>query len=93
MHCHIIYDGGLDKFNRVSAVIYYGPFPKAALPLGLTHCVLVDSSTVICWTRPFVILGVSGLFFRFYSFLMENLDVASDLGLHCLPIALLRVSR
>ena len=22
----------------------------------LTHCILVDSSTVICWTSPFVIL-------------------------------------
>ena len=28
---------------------------------------LVDSSTVICWTSPFVILGVSGLLSRFYS--------------------------
>ena len=28
---------------------------------------LVDSSTVICWTSPFVILGVSGLFCHFYS--------------------------
>ena len=37
-----------------------------------THCILVDSSTVICWTSPFVILGVSGLFCHFYSILMEN---------------------
>ena len=35
--------------------------------LGLTHCILVDSSTVICWTSPFVILGVSDLFCCFYS--------------------------
>ena len=28
---------------------------------------LVDSSTVICWTSPFVILGVLGVFCRFYS--------------------------
>ena len=27
-----------------------------------THCILVDSSTYICWTSPFVILGV----FRFF---------------------------
>ena len=27
----------------------------------------MDSSTVICWTSPFVILGVSGLICRFYS--------------------------
>ena len=32
-----------------------------------THCMLVDSSTDICWTSPFVILGVPGLFCRFYS--------------------------
>ena len=31
----------------------------------LTHCILVDSSTVICWTSPVVILGVLGLFCRF----------------------------
>ena len=72
---------------------YYGPFPKALLPLGLTHCILADSSTVIWWTNSFVILGVSGLFCRFYSFMTENPGVASDLGLHCLPIALLRVLR
>ena len=35
--------------------------------LLLTHCVLVDASTVICWTSPFVILGVSDLFRRFYN--------------------------
>ena len=23
----------------------------------LTHCILVDSSTVICWTSPYVMLG------------------------------------
>ena len=28
----------------------------------LTHCIPVDSSTVICWMSPFVILKVSGLF-------------------------------
>ena len=64
-----------------------------------THCILVDSSAYTCWMSPFVILG---LFCRFYS----NFDgksantvdpdqtphnVASDLGLHCLPITLLRV--
>ena len=32
----------------------------------LTHCILVDSSTVIFWMNPFVILGVSGLFCLFY---------------------------
>ena len=38
-------------------------------PLHLTHCILVDSSTVICWTCPFVILEVSGLLCHFYSIL------------------------
>ena len=58
-------------------------------------------STFIYWTSPFVILDMSGLFCRFYSiFDVNNVDpdqtphhVASDLGLHCLPVTLLRVSR
>ena len=33
----------------------------------LTHCILVDSSIVICLTSPFVFLGVMGLFCHFYS--------------------------
>ena len=32
----------------------------------------MDSSTVLCWTSPFVILGVSGQFYHFYSIFMEN---------------------
>ena len=71
----------------------------------LTHCILVDSSTVICWTSPFVILGVSGLFVTFILLFMENpvsnsVDpdqmphyVASDLGLHCLPMTCFQVSQ
>ena len=31
-----------------------------------THCILVDSPTIICWKGPLVILGVPGLFCRFY---------------------------
>ena len=66
---------------------------------------LVDSSTGISWTSPFVILGVPGLFCRFYSIFDRNPVskhcrpdqtphyVASDLGLHCLPTTLLRVSK
>ena len=39
----------------------------------LTICVLVDSSTVICWMHPLVILWVSGLFCpTFIPFLVEN---------------------
>ena len=32
----------------------------------VTQCVLVDSSTVICWKHPLVILRVLGLFHHFY---------------------------
>ena len=40
------------------------------LPI-LAHCILVDSSAVICWTSPFVILVMSSLFCRFY-YILEN---------------------
>ena len=33
----------------------------------LTYCILVESSTVICWTSPFVISEVSCLFYSFCS--------------------------
>ena len=70
----------------------------------LTHCILVDSSTVICWMSPFDILEVLDLFVAFILILMENpvsnVDpdqmphhVASDPGLHCLPMTLLQFSR
>ena len=36
------------------------------------HCILVESSTVICWMSPFVILGVSGLFVAFILLVIEN---------------------
>ena len=64
----------------------------------------MNSSTAICWMSPFVILGLSGSFCSFILFFMEILlannldpdqmphDVASDQGLHCLPLTLLRVS-
>ena len=69
-----------------------------------THYILVDSSTVISWRSPFVILGVSDLFCLFYSIFDGNPvskhcrpdqtphNVASDLSLHCLPMTLLQVS-
>ena len=65
----------------------------------------VDSSTATCWTSLFVILGVSGLFvalfYLWWKILFANTvdpdqsphDVASNLGLHCLPMILLRVYR
>ena len=43
----------------------YGSRPMQQILI--TYCILVDSSTVICWTSPFVILGVSGVFCHFYS--------------------------
>ena len=46
-------------------------YESGALPIALhgPACYrLVDSSTVMCWISPFVILGVSGLFCHFYSY-------------------------
>ena len=40
---------------------------KTQIRLLLTHCIMVDSSTVIRWTSPFAILEVLGSFCRFYS--------------------------
>ena len=72
----------------------------------LTHCILVDSSTVICGMSPFVSFGVLGLFCQFHSIFVENPQlannvdpdqaphyVASDLGFRCLPMTILWVSR
>ena len=63
----------------------------------LTYCILVEFSTVICWTSPFIILGALGLFCCLVYFLWKILChimwrqtpyyVASDLGLRCLPMA------
>ena len=56
----------------------------------------MDSSTVICWTSPFVSLG--HLFYFLWKILLANkVDhdqtphyVEPDLGLHCTPVILLR---
>ena len=68
----------------------------------------MDYSTIIhvCWTSLFVILRGVGSICRFYSICFDENpvskecspyqtphDMASDLGLHCLPVTLLRVSR
>ena len=50
--------GAFIRINMVLFLFYY---------LALTHCILVDSSTVICWMCPFVVLGVASLFCVFYS--------------------------
>ena len=53
-----------------------------------THICLVDSSILISWTSPFPILGVSGVLFHFFLIFDRNShSVASDLGLHCLPMS------
>ena len=56
----------LFKFGKIFAL------RKSARSAGqyLTHCILLDPSTVICWTSPISpcnILGVSGLFCHLYS--------------------------
>ena len=38
----------------------------------LAQCILVDSSTIVCWTSPFVILGGRVYFVALIVFLMEN---------------------
>ena len=39
---------------------------------NLTHCILVDTSTVICWTSTYVILGCWVYVVAFVLFLLEN---------------------
>ena len=90
----------LPRFSVVHANHCSSCFISVFNPLytgGLFHCYILDES--ICD------LGMSGLFCLFYSnfdgkLLANNVDpdqtphyVASDLGLHCLLMALLWVSR
>ena len=66
-----VYNGLIDK--RFSQLIIRLLFLLQEFSeLHVMHCILVDSSTVICWTSPFVILGVLNLFCRFYYNLREN---------------------
>ena len=61
---------------------------------SLTHCIMVDSSVVICWTSLFVILAsiLSLLLYFCWEILFANKVnpdqtphyVASNRGLHCL---------
>ena len=47
--------------------------------MPLTHYILMDSSTVICLASPFVILGVSNLFFvTFILFFLLKILLANN---------------
>ena len=46
--------------------------PTTVKSFLLAHCILVDSSTVICWMSLFVILGCWVYFVAFILYLMEN---------------------
>ena len=52
------------SFPRKTAKIY--------MPWTLTHCILVNSSTVKCSLSSSVMLGVPGYFVALIQFLMEN---------------------
>ena len=60
--------GSEKSFGHVPPV---GVKPQGEHPLHQArlsaYCILVYSSTIICWMSPFVILGLSGLFCHFYS--------------------------
>ena len=53
--------------DRVEEAAYFHFASHLSGNQPLTFCMLVDSSTVICWTSPFVILGVLSVFCCFYS--------------------------
>ena len=53
------------KANSISLLKSWSPFRREAKKL--THCILIDNSTVKCQMSPVVILGVSGLFCHVYS--------------------------
>ena len=68
-------------------------------PDSLTHYILNRLSHTIYWKSPISILGTVCTAMRFKE-KMDKLfansgdpDQTSDLGLHCLPVTLLRVSR
>ena len=53
---------------------------------GLTNC-----NWLTCSMSPFIIFGVSGIFCRFYSIFDGKILLASDWGLHCLPLTQVRM--
>ena len=65
---------------------------------GHIHCYMLDES--ICYFRGVVSILSPLFYFRWKILLANNVDpdqmphyVASDLGLHCLPMTLLQVSQ
>ena len=69
----------LPFFMGVNIYIYEKACPSRSTSFRLIHYILVDSSIVLCWKSPFVILGVSGLFCRF--FISDGKSVSK----HCRP--------
>ena len=92
-------------FVNLGALDLSNTFILFLLEILVAHCILVDSFTVICRTSVFVNLGALDLFNNFILFLLEilvansvnpdqtPLYVASDLGLHCLSLAILWIFR
>ena len=75
VHLHIVLPFFFIKGNKFCDSLFASMYDIAFYERNqlLTQCILVNSSTVICGTSPFVILGVLGLFGCFYSyFFMEN---------------------
>ena len=97
-------DASADSMNTASNQdLYCFPLIKPGLDT-LTHCILNRLSHTIYWKSPISVLGMSGCevyFLRKKAKLFANSgdpdqtprSAASDLGLHCLPITLLRVSQ
>ena len=61
------------------------PFLTRLLLLTITHCIQVDSSTVICWMHPLVILGVSGLILSLLFYFWRKILLASSVDPDQMP--------
>ena len=76
----LVFNGNLSEIsqlllspNNPSYLDHDTAYCRFCLDCSLTHCILVKSSTVICWMSPFVILGVLGLFYCFLAHLSRRL--------------------
>ena len=66
--CYVLFDFLATTLEKVKGPTITDKGQEFIQSGTISHpCILVDYSAVICWTSPFVILGVSGIFFRFYS--------------------------